>query len=195
MVHGGSGKLELTGSLGESDERECQTGHHICQSACGGIWIWHQNCSKMRISISMRRRAIERRPQCGRYAHTALISCLSGRKVRSDVAMTGEISLHGQVLPIGGLKRKKHGSLPGRHGAGAYPQENAPDLYEVDEAVKQALVFKPVTQLEEVLKTALLPKQEAVPVKRQARAAQSAPGGKRAVPAEEPVPGGTVQAM
>ncbi len=135
-------------------------------------------------------------PSAGVTLTTALISCLSGRKVRSDVAMTGEISLHGQVLPIGGLKEKKSMAAY-REGMALVliPQENAPDLYEVDEAVKQALVFKPVTQLEEVLKTALLPKQEAVPVKKAGRAAQSASGGKGAVPAEEPVPGGTVQAM
>ena len=134
-------------------------------------------------------------PSAGVTLTTALISCLSGRKVRSDVAMTGEISLHGQVLPIGGLKEKSMAAYREGMALVLIPQENVPDLYEVDEAVKQALVFKPVTQLEEVLKTALLPKQEAVPVKKAGPRGTEPSRRKKTVPAAEPASGSTVQAM
>ena len=70
MVHGGSGKLELTGSLGEVMKESAKLAITMPKAHAGGIWIWHQNCSKMRIYISMRRRGYPgRRPQCGRYAH------------------------------------------------------------------------------------------------------------------------------
>ena len=105
--------------------------------------------------------------------------------------MTGEISLHGQVLPIGGLKEKSMAAYREGMALVLIPQENVPDLYEVDEAVKQALVFKPVTQL----KSALLPKQEAVPVKKAGPRGTEPSRRKKTVPAAEPASGSTVQAM
>ncbi|MEG1323064.1 MAG: S16 family serine protease, partial [Ruthenibacterium sp.] len=96
-------------------------------------------------------------PSAGVTLTTALISCLSGRRARADIAMTGEITLHGQVLPIGGLKEKSMAAYREGMKLVLIPRANLPDLYEVDDAVKAALTFQPVSNLEEVLRTVLLP--------------------------------------
>ena len=134
-------------------------------------------------------------PSAGVTLTTALISCLSGRKVRADVAMTGEISLHGQVLPIGGLKEKSMAAYREGMSLVLIPQENVPDLYEVDDAVKQALTFHPVTQLAEVLQTALLPLQKATPAKKAGPRGAAHARRKKAVPTAEPVANGAVPTM
>jgi ATP-dependent Lon protease len=88
---------------------------------------------------------------------TALASLLSGRLVRSDVAMTGEVSLTGRVLPIGGVKQK----LLAAHRAGIttvlIPSRNEPDLEDVPESVRDQLDIHPVTDVREVLELALEP--------------------------------------
>ena len=85
--------------------------------------------------------------------------------------MTGEITLHGQVLPIGGLKEKSMAAYREGKKLVLIPKDNAPDLYEVDDAVKEALTFQPVSTLSEVLRIVLLPpkknaskRREAIPV-------------------------------
>jgi ATP-dependent Lon protease len=94
-------------------------------------------------------------PSAGITMTTALASLLSGRLVRSDVAMTGEVSLTGRVLPIGGLKQK----LLAAHRAGIttvlIPARNAPDLDDVPEKVREALDIHPVSDVREVLDLAL----------------------------------------
>ena len=94
-------------------------------------------------------------PSAGIAIATALVSEMSGRPVRRDVAMTGEITLRGRVLPIGGLKEK----VLGAHRAGikhiVIPQENDADLEDVPEEVRKQLIFHPVSTLSEVLKIAI----------------------------------------
>ena len=99
-------------------------------------------------------------PSAGVTLSTALISALSGRPVRCDVAMTGEITLHGTVLPIGGLKEKSMAAYREKMTTVLIPADNVPDLYDVDDTVKENLTFLPMRDLSEVLKTALLPKDE-----------------------------------
>ena len=100
-------------------------------------------------------------PSAGITLTTALISCLSGMPVRGDVAMTGEITLHGNVLPIGGLKEKSMAAYREGMKTVLIPKANESDLYEVDEEVKQAVHFVPVTTLSQVLNTALIkPKKQ-----------------------------------
>ena len=95
-------------------------------------------------------------PSAGIAIATALVSEMSGRPVRRDVAMTGEITLRGRVLPIGGLKEK----VLGAHRAGikhvVIPKDNEGDLEDVPEEVRQQLTFHPVETLSEVLKIALV---------------------------------------
>ena len=87
---------------------------------------------------------------------TALVSCLSGIPVRGDVAMTGEITLHGNVLPIGGLREKSMAAYREGMKTVLIPKDNVPDLYEVDDEVKKNLTFLPMQNLSQVLAAALL---------------------------------------
>ena len=89
---------------------------------------------------------------------TALVSALSGRAVRSDVAMTGEITLHGKVLPIGGLREKTMAAFKAGIKTVIVPEENRPDLEEVDDAVKENIKFVFAKELTDVLDTALVKK-------------------------------------
>jgi ATP-dependent Lon protease len=95
-------------------------------------------------------------PSAGVTMSTALVSAMSGRPVRKDVAMTGEITLRGRVLPIGGLKEK----VLGAHRAGittiVLPKENEGDLEDIPEEVRAKLTFHPVSTLDEVLAVALV---------------------------------------
>src|SRR5690606_41339128 len=95
-------------------------------------------------------------PSAGITIATALVSALTGKAVRRDVGMTGEITLRGRVLPIGGLKEKALSA----HRAGLkriiLPKENEKDLEDIPESVRDDLTFIPVSHVEEVLKTALV---------------------------------------
>jgi len=97
-------------------------------------------------------------PSAGVTMCTAIVSALTGRAVRRDVAMTGEITLRGRVLPIGGVKEK----ILAAHRAGIktfiLPRKNTKDLVDVPEDVKKQLSIVPVEHVEEVLEAALLPR-------------------------------------
>ncbi len=95
-------------------------------------------------------------PSAGVTLTTALVSCLSGIPVRGDVAMTGEITLHGNVLPIGGLREKSMAAYREGMKTVLIPKDNEPDLYEVDDEVKKNLTFLPMQSLTQVLNAALL---------------------------------------
>ena len=94
-------------------------------------------------------------PSAGITICTALLSALSNIPVKFDVAMTGEITLRGRVLPIGGLREKTMAALRNNIKTVVIPAENEPDLAEVDDAVKQAIKFIPVRTISEVLPVAL----------------------------------------
>ena len=102
-------------------------------------------------------------PSAGVTMATAIVSALTGRKVRKDVAMTGEITLRGIVLPIGGLKEK----LLAAHRAGikvfVMPKKNKKDLVDVPKEVTDTVEIKPVETIDEVLKIALLPGPSVTP--------------------------------
>ena len=95
-------------------------------------------------------------PSAGVTLTTALVSCLSGIPVRGDVAMTGEITLHGNVLPIGGLREKSMAAYKNGIKTVIIPAANEPDLAEIDDVVKKAIHFVPVHTMEEVLEQALV---------------------------------------
>ena len=96
-------------------------------------------------------------PSAGVTITTALVSALSGMPVRHDVAMTGEITLRGRVLPIGGLKEKTMAAYRNGMKTVIIPQANEPDLYEVDPVVKENVKFVTAREIGTVLDTALLP--------------------------------------
>ena len=128
-------------------------------------------------------------PSAGIGMCTALVSVLTGIPVRSDVAMTGEITLRGEVLPIGGLKEKLLAALRGGLRTVLIPEENRRDLAEIPGNIKQHLEIKPVKWIDEVLGMALLrlpqpmeaekpePPPEAPVAKRGAKAASRKRGG------------------
>src|SRR5213075_1728258 len=87
---------------------------------------------------------------------TAIISVMTGIPVRHDVAMTGEITLRGRVLPIGGLKEKLLAAQRGGIKTVLIPEENAKDLVEINEAIKKGLEIIPVSRMDEVLRRALV---------------------------------------
>ncbi len=101
-------------------------------------------------------------PSAGVAMATAIVSTLTGIPVRRDVAMTGEITLRGRVLPIGGLKEKLLAALRGGMKKVLIPEENAKDLAEIPDAVKNNLEIVPVSRMDEVLRHALL--RQPVPI-------------------------------
>jgi ATP-dependent Lon protease len=93
---------------------------------------------------------------------TAIVSVMTGIPVRRDVAMTGEITLRGRVLPIGGLKEKLLAAARGGMKTVLIPEENAKDLVEISDTIKKGLEIVPVTRMDEVLKRALVRQPEAI---------------------------------
>ena len=123
---------------------------------------------------------------------TAIVSVLTGIPVRRDVAMTGEITLRGEVLPIGGLKEKLLAALRGGIKTVLIPEENAKDLPEIPEKVKNAIEIMPVQWIDEVLERALERKPEPLvdtPVAAPPARARGAAGGHQALVNVEKHPG------
>ena len=117
-------------------------------------------------------------PSAGVTLTTALVSCLSGIPVRGDVAMTGEITLHGNVLPIGGLREKSMAAYREGMKTVLIPKDNVSDLYEVDDEVKKNLEFLPMSNLAQVLQRGAAQAEE------RAAARHSHPGKNSEEPAD-----------
>ena len=183
----GSGKLELTGNLGDVMKESAHAAVSYIRTRTAELGIEHDFYKTKDIHIHFPEGAVPKDgPSAGVTVCTALVSALTGAPVRRDVAMTGEITLHGQVLPIGGLKEKSMAAYREGMKLVLIPKDNAPDLYEVDDAVKNGLTFRPVSTLEEVLRTVLLP------AKKPAKAAKAPKAGgekhTRPVPPEKAEP-------
>ncbi|MCL2579248.1 MAG: endopeptidase La [Oscillospiraceae bacterium] len=152
----GSGKTVLTGSLGEVMKESAQAAIsyiRICTEKYGIEKDFHKTRD---IHIHLPEGAVPKDgPSAGITLCTALLSALSGIPVRADVAMTGEMSLRGRVLPIGGLKEKAMAAY--RYGIKTViiPEENVVDLEEVDDAVKQGIQFVSASHVKQVLDVAL----------------------------------------
>ncbi len=148
----GSGKLTLTGSLGDVMKESAQIAVNAVRGYCKRLGLDGDFCKKYDIHIHAPEGAVPKDgPSAGITMATALVSVLLGRPCRSDVAMTGEITLLGRVLPIGGLKEKSMAAY--RHGVTTViiPAGNEPDLDEVSETVKSAVRFVCAEKLEDVL--------------------------------------------
>jgi ATP-dependent Lon protease len=101
-------------------------------------------------------------PSAGVAMVTAIVSVMTGIPVRRDVAMTGEITLRGRVLPIGGLKEKLLAASRGGMKTVLIPEENAKDLVEISDSIKKGLEIVPVTRMDEVIARALVRKPEPI---------------------------------
>ena len=154
----GTGKLELTGSLGDVMKESARAAITCVRGLCDRYGIDKNFYKEKDIHIHFPEGAVPKDgPSAGVTITTALVSALSGMPVRHDVAMTGEITLRGRVLPIGGLKEKTMAAYRNGMKTVIIPQANEPDLYEVDPVVKENVKFVTAREIGTVLDTALLP--------------------------------------
>ena len=193
VIDNGSGKITVTGSLGDVMKESAQLAVTWVRVHAQEYGIDPERLKKCDLHIHAPEGAVPKDgPSAGVTLTTALVSCLSGLPVRGDVAMTGEITLHGNVLPIGGLREKSMAAYREGMKTVLIPKDNEPDLYEVDEEVKKNLTFLPMQNLTQVLNAALLKPTSAKKAKAPAsRSRKKAPAGESLVPpaAEKPQPG------
>jgi len=153
----GKGKLLLTGKLGDVMKESAQTALSYVRSLSDRLNLDADYFEQHDIHIHVPEGAVPKDgPSAGITIATALVSAISNKPIRKEVGMTGEITLRGRVLPIGGLKEKSLGA----HRAGLktiiIPQDNERDIDDIPETVRGELTFKPVKTAEEVLNIALV---------------------------------------
>lgn len=170
LIENGSGKIELTGSLGDVMKESAKLAVTYARVHAAEYGIDAEKLKTCDLHIHAPEGAVPKDgPSAGVTLTTALISCLSGRPVRGDVAMTGEITLHGNVLPIGGLKEKSMAAYREGMKIVLIPKANESDLHDVDEEVKKAIRFMPMMTVAQVLNVALIKPKKA-------RVAEKKPG-------------------
>ena len=157
----GSGKIELTGSLGDVMKESASAAISYIRANADKFGIETDFYKTKDIHIHAPEGAVPKDgPSAGVTMVTALVSALSQRAVRADIAMTGEVTLRGRVLPIGGLREKSMAAFKAGVKTVFIPERNKSDLAEVDKVVLDAVTFVPVKYVSEILSTALLPKYE-----------------------------------
>ena len=160
----GKGKIMTTGKLGEVMQESIQAALSVVRRRSRSLGIQEDFYQKSDIHIHLPEGAIPKDgPSAGIAISTGLVSVLTGIPVRCDVAMTGEITLRGEVLPIGGLKEKLLAAVRGGIRTALIPQENVKDLSEIPDNVKNALEIIPVKWIDQVLEHALERAPEPLP--------------------------------
>ncbi len=153
----GTGKLELTGSLGDVMKESAKAAVTYIRSRAEELGIDTDFYKNKDIHIHVPEGAVPKDgPSAGVTMTTALVSALTGRAVNKTVAMTGEITLRGRVLPIGGLREKSTAAFKNGMKTVIIPDENCADLDKVNDSVKNGIEFFPVSTLDEVLSVALV---------------------------------------
>ncbi|MNO34861.1 Lon protease 1 [compost metagenome] len=153
----GTGKLTLTGQLGDVMKESAQAAFSYTRSKAGELGLAPDFHEKNDIHIHIPEGAIPKDgPSAGITIATALISALTKRYVSKDVAMTGEITLRGRVLPIGGLKEKSLAAHRAGYKKILLPKDNERDLKDIPESVRSDVEFVPVSHMDQVLKHALV---------------------------------------
>jgi ATP-dependent Lon protease len=156
LVLDGSGKLQLTGSLGDVMQESAKAAVSFIRSKANDLNIDKDFYKNKDVHIHVPEGAVPKDgPSAGVTISTSLVSALTGKKVRKDVAMTGEISLRGKVLPIGGLKEKSMAAYRAGMKTVIIPYGNVADLDEVDSKVKEKITFKPVKTVDQVWSVAV----------------------------------------
>ena len=164
-VMDGSGKLELTGNLGDVMKESAHAALSYIRANASKLGIAADFYKTKDIHVHFPEGAVPKDgPSAGVTVCTAMVSALTGVPVRRDVAMTGEISLRGRVMQIGGLREKTMAAL--RHGVSTViiPQDNLRDLEEIDQSVRKRLHFVAAGSMDAVLETALAPAQMTAPM-------------------------------
>ena len=152
----GKGNITLTGHIGEVMKESVQAALSLLRSRDGQLGVNPEDFRKMDVHVHVPAGAVPKDgPSAGIAMFTALASLFSNRPVRPDVAMTGEITLRGLVLPIGGLKEKSLAAMRAGISTVIIPKLNEKDLVDVPEEAKQKLKFVPVENVDEVLAAAL----------------------------------------
>ncbi len=162
----GKGNITRTGSLGDVMKESVEAARSVVRSRARRLGITDEMFEKRDIHIHVPEGATPKDgPSAGGAMTTALVSVLTGIPVRADVAMTGEITLRGEVLPIGGLKEKLLAAHRGGIKLVLIPEENVKDLAEIPDNVKNAIEIVPVRWIDKVLELALERKPEPLPTK------------------------------
>lgn len=157
LVLDGKGKIELTGSLGDVMKESAKIAVSYCRSIADKYGIESDFYEKKDLHIHAPEGAVPKDgPSAGVTMVTALVSALSGIAVRGDVAMTGEITLSGKVLPIGGLREKTMAAYKAGIKTVVVPKDNMGDLDEIDDVVKMGLEFVFAEKIQDVLDVALV---------------------------------------
>ena len=157
IVMEGSGKVEVTGSLGDVMKESSKIAVSLVRNIASNYGIDPEFYKNKDLHIHAPEGAVPKDgPSAGVTMTTALVSALSGMPVRHDVAMTGEITLHGKVLPIGGLKEKSMAAYKAGIKTVIIPKDNEADLDEIDVTVKNSVHFVPAEKIQTVLDTALV---------------------------------------
>ncbi len=156
-VMDGNGKIELTGSLGDVMKESAHAAISYVRSRADELLIEPDFYKTRDIHIHVPEGAVPKDgPSAGVTMCTAIVSALSNTPVRREVAMTGEITLRGRVLPIGGLREKTMAAYAAGVKTVIIPQDNVPDLEQVDDVVKSSIKFIPAAKIDTVLNHALI---------------------------------------
>ncbi|MBN1068724.1 endopeptidase La [Clostridium botulinum] len=157
MAMKGSGKLELTGKLGDVMKESAKAAYSYVRANADKFQIEENFYKNKDIHIHAPEGAVPKDgPSAGVTMVTALVSALSGKKVKHNIAMTGEVTLTGRVLPIGGLKEKSLAAFRAGIDTIIIPKENEKDIEKIPNSIKNKLNIIPVSQVNEVLKNALI---------------------------------------
>ncbi len=156
LIMDGTGKLETTGSLGDVMVESVKAAVSFIRSRCDSLGIASDFYKTKDIHVHFPEGAVPKDgPSAGITVTTALVSALTGRPVSAKIAMTGEVTLRGRVLAIGGLREKAMAAYRMNIPTVIIPAQNVPDLQEIDDAVKEKITFIPVRHVDEVLELAL----------------------------------------
>jgi ATP-dependent Lon protease len=180
----GKGKMTITGKLGDVMQESVQAARSYARSRSHVLGIKPETFDKVDIHIHVPEGATPKDgPSAGIAMATSIVSVLTKIPVRASVAMTGEVTLRGRVLPIGGLKEKLLAALRGGIKTVVIPKENEKDLAEIPDNVKRGLKIVPVSTVDEVLRLALTRMPEPIPVEDEVAAVVAPPP-----PAQAPAP-------
>jgi ATP-dependent Lon protease len=171
----GKGRMKTTGKLGDVMKESIEAAASYVRSIAPRIGVKPPRLDSWDIHVHVPEGATPKDgPSAGIAMVTSIVSVLTQIPVRKDIAMTGEVTLRGNVLPIGGLKEKLLAALRGGITTVLIPQENAKDLPEIPDSVKQGMTIIPVSHVSEVLAKALVRQPEAVDWDEEAEAAAAA---------------------